>query len=327
MSMKDELELDFGSFEIFDNEEFPEENVVELQDGAEIGDDFMNTLEDMDETEIQVGLPIKSKSVEEVAGDIEEVLISFLDEERDVIPVLVGDVPNIQEEIHANTISSFGSSYSQAVLHNPALKWYAKLISILPERKFNFSGAQLNLKMGLNLFNKTIFPFFNDFKVELRDESPIVDLVYSLAESLKEKDTSDKLKQVLDLKTGRENIEIGLEVEEMEVDQLDGIDELREADLQIEENIFNTDEVKDRVPKINISLFDLSNKHIAEYFIEEDSIEVDDIRNKLNEEGFQKSRVNEIIGIYKYIKLDGSLSKRIKPEENNLGDVEFGFEV
>lgn len=325
MAINDELDLDFDSFESFDNEDFLEENVVGLQNTDEIGDGFMHDI-NIDETEIQVGLPIKNKSVEEVAKDVEDVLISFLDEERDVISVLVGDIPNVQGEIPSNTISSFSSSYSQAVLYNPALKWYAKLVNILPENKFNFSGGQLNLKMGLTLFNKIVFPFFNDFKVELREESPIIDLIYSLAESLKEKDLSDKIKNVLDLTEKRENIDEGLEIASMEVDQLDGVDEIQRAELRIEEGLFN-EEVKDKHPKINISLGDLSNKHLAEYFIEDNNIDNEDIRSKLVEEGFTKQRVNEIMGIYKYLKLNSNISNKVKPKSSKLGDIEFNFEV
>jgi hypothetical protein len=325
MAIYDELDLNFESFENFDNEDFPEENVIGIQDTDEIGDGFMHDMA-VDETEIQVGLPIKNKSVEEVAKDVEDVLISFLDEERDVIPVLVGDIPNVQGELPSNTVNSFSSSYSQAVLHNPALKWYAKLVNILPENKFNFSGAQLNLKMGLDLFNKIVFPFFNDFKVELREESPIIDLVYSLAESLKEKDLSNKIKDVLNLTEKRENTEEGLEIASLEVDQLDGVDEIQKAELRLEERLFN-DEVKDKHPKINISLGDLSNKHLAEYFVEDDGVDKEDIKSKLTEEGFSKQRINEILGIYKYIKLNKNISNKIKPKSNKLGDTEFNFEV
>jgi hypothetical protein len=329
---KEISELEYNSFETFDNEF--EDTPIGIDNIEDTGVDFFNDIK-TDDTEIHINVPVKSKDKSEIAKNVEDTLISFLSEERGLIPILVGDLPNCQGDIPEDTLHSFISQYGQAVLYNPAIKWYSKLVNVLPEEKFNYSSGQLNLKMGFDLFNKIIYPFFNDFMSELRDESLIVDVMYSLAEALFNLNKDDKLKRVLDFNKSEEASEEGdLKVSEINVldSLIDSEEDIKEADalLRIEPDAINFEEVKDiNRSNLKISLSDLSNKYIAEYFIEENS-SAHDIASRLSEEGFKKQRINEIVGIYNFIKLEGNLKSRLKPKSNKnlgVGDTDFGFEV
>jgi hypothetical protein len=311
-------EVTMHPFEVEDNLlEFNENNPDIIEDfmKAEYGDD-----------ELDIDTPIKEKSQEQIAEEIEDMFISLLNQEDvESILALTGETPYATDVISEDYFRGFTGNYSQALLFNPAIKWYAKLLKLLPENKFCVDGGSLKLKISPQFFKKTIYPFMGDFKIGLRETSPIVNLIYNLAESLKDQDVEDKMKMILDSQKSHSS---------------DG-DDLNAGDLNFEENMLDIETVNADLDvdeddsmggtgvdfnnnhSINIRLQDLANKTIAQYFIENEVTDKVDIVAKLSDEGFSKSRMNEIIGIINYMILEDSLPRQ--QGERGAGNINFRY--
>ena len=148
-----------------------EDNLLDMDESNPNIDEDFTTLE-YEDNEVDIDSPLQSKSQEQIAEDVEDIFISLLTQnDINTILVLTGETPQsniVSEDFYA----SFISDYAQAVLFNPALKWYPKLLKMLPEGKFFIDGNALRLKITPQFFKKTLYPFLGDFKADLREESP-----------------------------------------------------------------------------------------------------------------------------------------------------------
>jgi len=312
----------------FDNAEFNandfEEETLDMQDGMEIDSDFM-TFDDPNE--ISMNVSIRNKSAEETAGEVESTLLELMASgDSDVILALTGESHESSAIIDPNIASKFSALYTTAAGFNPAIRWYSKLAKMLPAEKFSVGDTGLTLKMSESLFKKAVAPFLGDFKAELRESSPIVSLIYSIGESIGDKAVQDQVSRALE-QDGRE----------ADPDQMDI------AEVDMEENMFDTEDVQvgevhvddstelgltevNRTETPSISLTDLANKTIAEHFIDNDQTDPDSVRQKLVSEGFKNTRINEILGIIKFIRLNATMDGRVTPAGNiGAGDVDFDF--
>lgn len=302
-----------------------EDNLIEFnEDNPNIIEDFMEA--EYGDDELDIDSPIKEKSQEQVAEEIEDMFIALLGQEDvDSILALTGETPYATDVISEDYFRGFTGNYSQALLYNPAIKWYSKLLKLLPDDKFYVDGGSLKLKMSPQFFKKTIYPFMGDFKIGLRESSPIVNLIYNLAESLNDKDVEDKMKMILESQKSHSSDEEGLNagVLNFEENMLD-VGTVN-ADLNVEEDdsMGGTSVDFSNNPTINIKLQDLANKTIAQHFIENNVLDKVEIVSKLSEEGFNRARINEIIGIINYMILEDSLPRQ--QGNRGAGNINFKF--
>jgi hypothetical protein len=318
--MGDEFNLGEMSFNPHD----VEDGVLDFnEDDPNIVDDFMQT-EYGDE--IDIDSPLKEKSPEQISGEIEDLFISLLDKgDVESILALTGETPFATDVVSEEFFRGFTGSYAQAMLFNPAVKWYAKLLKMLPEGKFSVEKNNLKLKISPQFFKKTIYPFMGDFKIGLRDVSPIVNLIYNIAESLKDKDVSDKMQMIIDSQKSHMSDEEGLNAGNLDFEENMLDVSSVNADLQVDDDdaTGGTGVDFDNNPTINIRLQDLANKTIAQFFIENNITDSVDIVSKLSEEGFNRARINEIIGIVRYMILQDSLPRQIG--NKGAGNTNFNF--
>ena len=289
-----------------------------------IVEDFMKT-EYGDELDIDS--PIKEKRSEQIASENEDMFIDLLGQEDiESILALTGETPYATDVISEEFFRGFTGNYSQAVLYNPAIRWYAKLLKLLPENKLYVEGGSLKLKISPQFFKKTIYPFLGDFKIGLREFSPLVNLIYNVAESLKDKEVEDKMQMILDSQKAHLSEEEGLNPGSLDFEENMLDTESVSADLHVDEDDSmgspSVDESDN--PIINIRLQDLANKTIAQYFIEHKIIDQAVIVNKLSSEGFPRARINEILGIVKYMNLEDSLPRQAG--NRGAGNINFNFE-
>lgn len=291
---------------------------------SNISDDFMK-IEYGDE--IDIDSPLREKSQEQIAEEIEDLFISLLSKEDvESILALTGETPYATDIISEEFFRGFSGNYSQAVLFNPAIRWYAKLLKLLPENKFVVEGNSLKLKISPQFFKKTIYPFLGDFKIGLRESSPIVNLVYNLAENLKDKEVQDKLEMLIDSQKSHMSEEEGLNPGALEFEERMLDTEVVNADLEVEDDdsMGGTSVDFTDNPPINIKLQDLASKTIAQYLVENGIVDQVEIISRLSSEGFPRRRINEILGIIKFMVLQDSLPR----QEGNrgAGNINFNFE-
>lgn len=302
-----------------------EDNLIEFnEDNPNIVEDFMKA--EYGDDELDIDSPIKEKSQEQVAEEIEDMFIALLGQEDvESILALTGETPYATDVISEDYFRGFTGNYSQALLYNPAIKWYSKLLKLLPDNKFYMDGGNLKLKMSPQFFKKTIYPFMGDFKIGLRESSPIVNLIYNLTESLNDKDVEDKMKMILESQKSHPSDDEGLNagVLNFEENMLDV--ETVNADLDVEEDdsMGGTSVDFNNNPTINIKLQDLANKTIAKHFIENGITDRVDIIGKLSDEGFNRARMNEIVGIVNYMVLEDSLPRQ--QGNRGAGNINFKF--
>lgn len=318
-----------GDF-IFDSNNFGEneitENLLGLQnDPPNISEDFMKS--EYGDDEIDISAPVKYRSKEEIAADVEDAFLSLLgDADYNTILAIGGECINPTEVVSEESIVEFQQAYSQAVLFNPAIKWYPKLVKMLPNGKFRVESGQLMLGIKPQFFKKTILPFLGDFRYELREDSPIVELIYGLAERIKDGDLENNMSQVLEQAKQRSLVEPGLVIGELDfsdqqMDTTNVSSEVEDTD-SLGGSSINFNNTK----PIDISLQDLASKTIAEYLIEKGVTEQAAMEILLNEEGFTKQRINEITTIVRHMILNKTIEKHGNIRGNRgSGNVDFNF--
>lgn len=316
---------DFNLDEVTSDPYKVEDNLFDFnEENPNIVEDFMKT-EYGDE--LDVNSPLKEKSQEQISEEIEDMFLSLLSQEDvETILALTGETPYATDVVSEEFFRGFTGNYSQAVLFNPAIKWYAKLLKLLPENKFNVESGSLKLKISPQFFKKTIYPFLGDFKIGLRESSPIVNLIYNVAESLQDTEVENKIKMLLDSQKIRTSEEEGLNPGSLQFEESMLDTETVKADLTVDEDdsMGGTSVDFTDNPAITIKLQDLASKTIAKYFIDNNIIDSVDIVKKLSDEGFARARINEILGIVKYMVLEDSLPKQIG--NRGAGNVNFKFE-
>lgn len=309
-------QIDFDPYDI-------EDGTVKLNDNdPNILDSYMQ-VEYGDE--IDINSPLKTKSQEEVAEEIEDLFISLLaKEDVESILALTGETPFATDVISEEFFRGFAGNYAEAVFFNPAIKWYAKLLKLLPEHKFYVDGNSLKLRISPQFFKKTIYPFLGDFKIGLRESSPIVNLIYNLAENLKDSEVNDRLKTLLESQKVRESDEKGLDAGSINFEENMMDVSTAQVDLTVDEDEMGGPSVDfTDTHIINIKLQDLANKTIAQYFIENGIDDQEAIVEKLAGEGFPRSRIHEILGIINYMHLEDSLPRQVG--SRGAGNIDFNF--
>jgi len=311
----DEISLD--PFEV-------EDNLLSLDsDEPNMDSDFME-LEYGDE--INIDSPIREKSPEQLSEEIEDLFISLLaQDDINTILALTGESPYATDVVSEDFFKGFTGSYMQAVLFNPAIKWYSKLLKMLPEGKFAIEGGNLKLKISPQFFKKTLYPFLGDFKIGLREDSPIVNLIYNLAESVKDKSVQDNLDILNQTQKSRSLEEDGLNPGSMDFQDSMLDTQSVEADLTLDDSdsLGGTSFDFTDNNSINIKLQDLANKTISQYLIEHNVVDQEMIVNKLSEEGFPRRRIHEILGIMNYMLLEDSLPRQMGNKGG--GNIEFSY--
>lgn len=295
----------------FDHISFEQDEDIDIN-LSDAGNINLDLSELNDENDIPVCVSISPKSTEKIAEDIEEVLLNLLEEgERESILCLTGERPDISSNIDSNLHNDFAAQYSQAVIFNPAIKWYSRLINILPADQFFVKGGQLHIHMPKKTFNKVIKPFLNDFDCKFYQSSPIVHLVLNCHEKIAEnslKHTQDIHKQLI-----RKKDETGLEVEKSGLELFFDTDEVKHAgNVRVDDNdSLNQSDIRE--VKSSLNLADLSNKAIASYLAEK-GLSEQAINDKLNQHIPEKARRNEISVLVNMAKkLNNSPLQHLRP--------------
>lgn len=285
--MRDTENLDFDSIS-FD----PEENDVELN-LHDAGTLCLDLTELNDCNEIPVSVAISPKSTEKIAEDVEEVILNLLEEgDRDSLLVLTGERPDLNSDIDSEVGEDFASMYSQAVIHNPAIKWYSRLTNILPADQFFVQAGQLHIKMPKHTFKKVLEPFLIDFDAKFYETSPLVHLVLNCAEKIAETSLAgikSKYRQVV--KAGEEP---GLDVGTSGLESMFDTDSVTDAgaEMRLDDNdALNQSGIRE--VKSSLNLADLSNKAIASYLVDKGYSETES-EQKLKACIADKARRNEI---------------------------------
>lgn len=299
-----------------------EDNIIDIHDTMDISDHFTEIEEDI--PEIDINSPIKEKSQEKLAEEVEDLFLDLLEKkDTNTLFALTGEIPLATDVVSEDFFRGFLGIYSRAILYNSALKWYSKLLRFLSEGKFFIDHGSLRLKISPQMFKKTIFPFMGDFKIELRESSPIVELIYNLLESINDTDIKKKLEMLKESQKMNSLEEEGLNPSKLDFSENAMNTEMVQADLELEEFDSLGGEsinLKDN-PIINIKFQDLANKSVAQYLIDNSILDHNSIIDKLSEERFPKSRIHEILGIIKYIQLQDSLPRQI----GNVGCGSINF--
>ena len=305
MAYENTENLDFDTIS-FDNDD---EIDINLSDAGDVN---LNLSELNDDNDIPVCVNICPKSTEKIAEDIEEVILNLLEAgDRETILCLTGERPDLSSNIDKNVHDDFASQYSQAVMFNPAIKWYSRLINILPADQFFVKGGKLHIHMPKKTFNKVIKPFLLDFDCKFYECSPIVHLVLNCSEKIAEnnvKNTNNIHKQLV-----RKKDEAGLEVEKSGLELFFDTDEVKHAgNVRVNDNdSLNQTEIRE--VKASLNLADLSNKAIATYLAEK-GLSDQAISEKLNQHIPEKARRNEISVLVNMAKkLNNSPLQHLRP--------------
>jgi hypothetical protein len=297
----------------FDNVSFEgsEDDCVELS-LTDAGDIELNLTELNDEQDIPVCVNISPKATEKIAEDIEEVLLNLLESgDRDALLCLTGERPDLSSNIDHNLHMDFAAMYSQAVIHNPAIKWYSRLTNILPEDQFFVKNGKLHIHMPKKTFNKVLKPFLMDFDNKFYECSPIVNLVLSCNEKLA-KDCFDQTNNI-HKQLVRKKDESGLEIEKSGLELFFDTDEVEHAgNVRVDDNnSLNQSDIRE--VKSSLNLADLSNKAIATYLAEK-GMSDSELNEKLNMHIPEKARRNEISVLVNMAKkLNNSPLQHLRP--------------
>lgn len=273
--------------------------------------------------EISAQAPKVAKSPEVLATEVEEFILDLIAaKEQDTVLELTGDKKG---SLPGSYIVDFMADYSVARSVNPALRWYGKLLSL--GAKLTSSQAGLDLKIAKNVFKESVTPFLSDFDPARRKASPITDLVLSLASSLRDGEIQRALESLTPAKSNLpDSDDLDLVAAETEMTPLEG-----QADLRVDDSGdlgFPTILDEQSNVTVEISLNDLSTKAIAEHLYEKGVTAQEDIKSVLVQERIPKNRINEIIGIIRYLALNEQMSPKGSLRGNlGTGDADFNFEV
>lgn len=274
--------------------------------------------------QISFSVPVPRRAPHELSQNVEDHFIDLLtSQNRQDILTLTSEMPNLGT-IPPEVFSAFQSDYLLALSHNPALKWYGKLTKALTSEQFSAQDGSLTLVLPPELFRKIIYPFLGQFPTHLAETSPLVDLVYQLAEQFETQTATPHTTKSRDR----------LPTSDLKIDHLDLSPQYLDstADLEIDfdgfqDSVDTTDTYQDPTHTFKISLVDLSNKAIAEHLASQypDERLFDEANTRLLDEGFSRARANEITAILRYMRLNDRLNR---PTGNRGGgDIDFNFGV
>jgi len=296
----------------FDNISFDHDDEIDIALSND-GDIDLNLSElNDDRDDIPVCVTISPKSTEKIAEDIEEVLLNLLENgDRDTLLCLTGERPDLSSNIDHNIHADFAAMYSQAVLFNPAIKWYSRLTNILPSDQFYVEGGKLHIHMPKKTFNKVVKPFLLDFDKKFYECSPLVNLVLNCAERVAKECVEHT--EGIHKQLRRRKDEEGLEVEKSGLELFFDTDEVEHAgNVRVNDNdSLNQSEIREVRSSLNLA--DLSNKAIASYLAEKNWSD-SEVSDKLMQHIPEKARRNEISVLVNMAKkLNNSPLQHLRP--------------
>lgn len=292
---------------------------------SHVGDLNLELLDLNDSNDIPVSVNISPKSTDRIAEDVEGVILDLLESgDRNSLLLLTGERPDLSSDLDANLHADFASWYSQAVLYNPALKWYSRLTNILPSDQFFVKGGQLHIRLPKTTFSKLICPFLGDFDRKFYETSPIVHLVLNVSEKIAQESLSNK--QNLNKQLVRHNDEDGLDLGQSGLELFFETDDVAHAgsEVRIDDND-SLNQPSMREVQASLNLADLSNKAIAEYFVDKGYSEKQ-ASEKMSECIPEKARRNEISVLVSMAKkLHNSPLQYLKPVARRLNPGKDDF--
>lgn len=316
-------------FEFQSPDEVNLDDFLTLGDGGEVSPDFMTSLA-VPEEAVVVSVPVKDRDASELASDVESLFISLLEDgRRDTVLQLVGEVVRggATSEVFGGDLdtSNFRVAYAKGSEYNPALKWYPKFISALGDGISVLNG-QLSLRISATVFRRMVQPFLSDFNESLVNESPLVELVFAVGRKLNAIQVDRGLSQYAPKEVVRDRGDLNAsELNFQELQIQDGVESLGGEDpLSFLEDSGDARELESPADA-TVSMVDLSNKAISDYFVEK-KIPLERIEQILLQDGFPKSRVNEIVCIVRYVRFNSDFSSLVTAKgSRNAGVADFKF--
>lgn len=314
---------------MFDKKEFYqdiyEDEVIDLEGSPEqiIGDETFGEFQAEDDYEFST--VIKAEDYD-VAQEVENALLYLIGKgDSDLVLQISGEIPNKRVEISQDLDNSISKKYARAVQYNPALKWYSKILRLTEGRGLSVKDGNLSLRMSRKDFKTTIQPHMSDFAKQYEDESEIVSLVRNMYASIVGEDWNEgkrnrKHQELTNRTKAEDDLDINPDIDQDE-DDYDYSEMLYQKGLDVEEGPLETFDMDDnrvgekKECKLDISLQDFGIKAIAEFFHENEMNNYEEIRDIMQNEGFNREKQNQVMSILRYLNVNKGIES-IKPKAN-----------
>lgn len=277
-----------------------------------------------------LGDDLVKESATSIARDMEaRILNSFKQKKYFAVSKLKTDANETASAGDLFISDKVTGSYAKAVSAVPALRAYTAIASYLadnPEAKdlqVRFTAADdgsetLGLLVSKPLYSEIIAPQMKYLRPEDFADSKIEKALYAISKAFNAS-SANVQKQKAGEQQGRFLEEKGFSPEDMMVERdtltslFNDVVELEErtADMSLEMDMFGNEALDTSGGNLpfEVSMIDLSNKAIAEFFIDTEKTR-DEVRAQLTAEKFPKNRIEEIVGIYNYLKLNKAMAKK-----------------
>lgn len=319
---------------VFDDVDLDEIENINLDTCAAFNPDFLHL---SDEYDIPVMAPLRPKTTLQISKDVESSLLSLLESnDRRTLLAITGERPDVRGELDPNLYREFCSQYAQAVLFNPGIKWYAKLVNCLEPESFKVEEGSLKLSISASRFKKVMYPFLGEFDPKFKECSPIVSLILSFA---KKAGLSESTRKQLDQKQKKKAYTLPGEIEsrdtsgdldvstsDIEDDTLFNVDEVQAAgEMHVDDGGSLNDTQVTEFFSSSMKFSDMSNKAIAEYLCTKGFASEEEAKMHLGEKGLDSQRSDEVASIFRYMRNNESF--RRMPTGSLKGDCEIDFEI
>lgn len=286
--------------------------------------------------EIEAPLPDDIQAdPDQVSQNVEHVMLKMIGGGgHDTVMQMAGERP--ASTATASRTAGLRMAYAAAVRHNPALRWYPKLASLLPPEKFGIVQGSLQIAMPEAMFRKVVLPFMHEFRADWSGHSTMVDAVRSMAAALAVRDRAATHRHM----AGGVRRQSNVEATDLDIAGL-GMGEGQVADLPQTVEGEPVEPMRPRgqapapaptpapaVPRLPISLSDLSMKAVVDHIAGMDGSDDDDaMMGTLLDNGFSRAKANEILAMLRYKRVtEARRASLYSPEGNRgTGSIEFGF--
>lgn len=266
---------------------------------------------------------------DEVAQGVEGVLLNLLaNGQHDAIMAMAGERP-ATAALNPG-MNNLRMAYAGAVRTNPALRWYAKFAALLPQEKFGIREGSLRINMPAPMFRKVVTPFLSEFRADWAGDSTITAAVRGMAASLQASDLRAKQQHLARGVRAQSNVE----ATDLDVASIGfGDSQVPDAPQTVEGVPFPAAPAAPvaadpgpAVPRLPISLTDLSLKAVVDHIATMDGDD-DTMMAHLLDQGFPRSRANEIIAMLRYKRVSEARRRALYEPQGNrgCGSVEFDF--
>lgn len=224
---------------------------------------------------------------------------------------------SLPSDIPQESRQQFYSLYYAALAENPAISAYPKIVAL----GYPLSTDQESGNLEIEFPNNEAILKFTDtvgssLRKENRDTSPITSALMSGREGAMA--SSKKVVTEDDLRLRRKQNDPSDSLD-FEVGDMDFSDQMIDSSQSIE-SMLTLDsgggafgqEVFKEAPKLEISLMDYSNKHIAEYLDTQfPTSSTEELQQILKDESLGSQRATEILAILRYIRTNRSLPNKV----------------